>query len=204
MHPQLADFMKVPWGKRCGKPVVFCRKRIYKWWVFHIYVSLQDGMFFVFPLRHTHSMHPRGTPKLHESCRGQNWVLPSPFMFNTTIVFSKKTTYFIITSLLPPWFLSVKIDMLNHCFFWKHHGFHWSPPCFLFFSLKIAQKSHGFMVYHPIFPGFQWTFLTSRGATRFPTRRPKIEEARAPKDLPFDGWSMGIKRCAMGTWCMCM
>ena len=86
-------------------------------------------------------------------------------------------------------------------FFFKHHGFHWNPPFLLFFSLKIAQKSHGFMVYHPIFPGFQWTFLTSRGAMGFPTRRPKIEEARAPKDLPFDGWSMGIKRCAMGTWC---
>jgi hypothetical protein len=108
-------------------------------------------------------------------------------MFNTTIVFSKKTTYFIITSLLPPWFLSVKIDMLNHCFFLKTPWIPLKSTMFYVFSLKIAQKSHGFMVYHPIFPGFQWTFLTSRGATRFPTRRPKIEEARAPKDLPFDG-----------------
>ena len=168
MHPQLADFMKVPWGKRCRKPVVFCRKRIYKWWVFHIYVSLQDGMFFVFPLRHTHSMHPRGTPKLHESCRGQNWVLPSPFMFNTTIVFSKKTTYFIITSLLPPWFLSVKIDMLNHCFFLKTPWIPLKSTMFFVFFSENRSKIPWIYGLPSDFPWISMDFFDLQGCHEIP------------------------------------
>ena len=38
--------ISLPWGKhskRCEQPMVFPTKMIYKWWVFRIYVSLQEG-----------------------------------------------------------------------------------------------------------------------------------------------------------------